>query len=453
MTALASNLAAAQFAAKTDRLTAKSETLDKQISTASSIKSMLLAFSTSLGDRVRAGDLSPQPLVANASVAVASLSGALRPSGTYSLEVTQLATAQNLASGAFASGASTVGSGTLTIRFGTVGAGTFAEDPAHAAVDVTIPPGATLAQTAAAINSANSGVYAYVANTAEGARLVLKGQEGAANGFVIEANEAVGDPGLAAIAWEPVAGAPSRLLQGAGNAAFAIDGLTRTATSNKIADAVPGLNLTLTATNAGSPTKITFADSGSAITATMQDLTAALNEIAAELGAATNPLTGELARDSGAQALRRTLSQLGTTVVMPNAAPGAPRTLNDLGLSIQRDGTFRLDSKRLEETLKASPQAAAAMFTTGLYGVFATFEGIARRANATSDPGSLAGSIARYNAQRTTIAADKAKLIEQQEALRARLTVRFAAADTRIGASQSTLSFLQNQIDAWNKGD
>jgi flagellar hook-associated protein 2 len=27
---------------------------------------------------------------------------------------------------------------------------------------------------------------------------------------------------------------------------------------------------------------------------------------------------------------------------------------------------------------------------------------------------------------------------------------RFAAADTRISASKSTLSFLQSQVDAWN---
>ena len=93
------------------------------------------------------------------------------------------------------------------------------------------------------------------------------------------------------------------------------------------------------------------------------------------------------------------------------------------------------------------------MFTTGLYGVYSTIEGIARKATSTLDPGSLGGSITRYTAQKTTISADKAKLADQQEALRARLTARFAAADTRIGYSKSTLSFLQNQIDAWNKGD
>jgi flagellar hook-associated protein 2 len=82
MAELATNLAAAQFAARTDRLAAKSELLDAQISTASNLKSMLFSLATSLGDRVRMGDLSPQPQVGNGAVAQASLSGSSQPRGT-----------------------------------------------------------------------------------------------------------------------------------------------------------------------------------------------------------------------------------------------------------------------------------------------------------------------------------------------------------------------------------
>jgi len=86
MTALASNLAAAQFAGRIDRLSSRSETLDRQISAASNLKSMLFSLATSLGDRVREGDLSPQPRIANGAVASASLSGSQQPAGSYSLE-------------------------------------------------------------------------------------------------------------------------------------------------------------------------------------------------------------------------------------------------------------------------------------------------------------------------------------------------------------------------------
>ena len=92
------------------------------------------------------------------------------------------------------------------------------------------------------------------------------------------------------------------------------------------------------------------------------------------------------------------------------------------------------------------------MFTTGLFGVYATFDKLSRGASTTGDPGSLAGSIARYQAKSSDISEAAAKLADQQETLRANMVARFAKVDTRISASKSTLSFLQSQIDAWNAG-
>ena len=76
--------------------------------------------------------------------------------------------------------------------------------------------------------------------------------------------------------------------------------------------------------------------------------------------------------------MRQALGQLAGTIVMPGAANGEPRTLADLGLATNRDGTFRLDSDRLSATLKSAPEGVAAMFTTGVNGVFATVDRFAR---------------------------------------------------------------------------
>ena len=448
MGALANNLANAQFAARADRLTAKSETLDKQISAASTLKGMLVTLASSLAARVRQGDLSPQPVIGNAAVARAALSGTSQPAGTFSLEVTALAKGQTLASPAYASAAAPSGSGTLTLRFGTL-AGGFTEDLTHPAVPITIASGAKLSDVATAINAARTGVTAYVANTAEGAKLVLKGAEGAASGFVLEAAETLGEEGLAALAWDGTA-APTRLLTSAADAAFKVDGLAMTARTNTAADAIPGVTLTLSATNTGAPTTISFSDPVAAITGAMTDLTSALNEVTSELGAAIDAKTGELAHDDGARALRRTLSALAGSVIMPSAPDGTVRTLADLGLKTMRDGSFQLDGARLAATLKSDPSGAAALFTNGLFGVFATIDGIARRASSSTDPGSLAGSISRYTSQKSKLGEQQAKLAEAQAAMRSRLVSRFAQADSNIGAAKSTLSFLQNQIDAWN---
>ncbi|RXZ65257.1 flagellar filament capping protein FliD [Pelagerythrobacter rhizovicinus] len=451
MVKLASDLADAQFALRNDRLAAKTEKLEQQISAASSLKNTLSALAGALGDRVRAGDLAVKPQIGNPAVATASSPSGTTGSGSYSLEVLALARGQTLASPAVADPAAVVGAGSLTFRFGTTDGTGFTADAEQAAVTVDIASGSTLTDIANAINAKKAGISAYVAQTAQGAQLVLKGPEGAQSGFIVEATETAGEEGLGALAWDPTAGGdPARLLAASADAEFKLDGLAMTSATNDVGTVAPGLELELTGTNAGMPTTIGFPSPVGTIATAMQDIVGALNEVVSELYTATDPMSGDLARDPGARALKRTLSELSGTVIMPNAPEGAPRTLADLGLVIQRDGTFRLDTQRLDATLERDPGGVAAMFTTGLYGVYATVDRISRQASRTGDPGSLAGSIARYQSQSTDLSDEAAKLADQQEALRANMVARFAKADSRIAASQSTLSFLQSQIDAWN---
>ena len=142
----------------------------------------------------------------------------------------------------------------------------------------------------------------------------------------------------------------------------------------------------------------------------MQDITGALNEIVAELRTATDPMSGDLARDTGARALMRSFSALGTTVILPNAPEGSPRTLAELGLAIQRDGSFTFDSARMAELMTRDPAGVAAMFTTRIDGIYSTIERISRSSSASGDPASLAGSIDRYQSQSQQIQTDLEKL-------------------------------------------
>ncbi len=452
MTALATNLANAQFATKIDRLASQSDTLDTQISAASTLKSAISNLSTSLGERVRSGDLSPQPLIANSSVAKLTSSGVPQSSSSYSLEVTSLATAQSVASKVVP--ANSVADGSLTITFGTTSGGTFTADSTHTALDITVPAGSSLADVANAINAKGGGITAYVSNTTDGAKLVIKGATGEANGFKITATDTSGDM-LSKLAFDPAAPGTGQLLTSAGNANVKIDGLPVTSASNTLTDVMPGVTMTLTGTNTGSPTQVTFNDPGTAINTAMADLTSALNEIASQINELTESKTGALSRDSGALALKRTFQQLTSTIIMPNAPEGTPRTLSDLGISLQKDGTFLLDTTRLTKTLKESPQAAAAMFTNGVSGVYATISKISTNASlANTDTASygatLATSIARMLKAKTKLTEDQTKLTDQQTTVRQQMIARFSATDSAVGASKSTLSFLKNQIAAWN---
>jgi flagellar hook-associated protein 2 len=211
MTGLAEQLAEAQFAGRNERLATKSETLEQRISLAGSIRSSFSTFASALGERMRTGDLAPLPNIGNTSVAAVSSPVGSIGKGSYSLEVTKLATNQVLTGPVYASATDTVGAGSLTIRFGSVTNAAFAEDTGRTPLSIDIAAGATLKDVASAINGKNAGLNAYVAQTSAGAQLVVKGADGAQNGFVIEAAEDGADPGLSALAWQP-GGDPARLV-------------------------------------------------------------------------------------------------------------------------------------------------------------------------------------------------------------------------------------------------
>ncbi|MFM2371942.1 MAG: hypothetical protein RIS85_1664 [Pseudomonadota bacterium] len=448
---LAEQLATAQYATRLDQLTTKNEKLTAQISSASNLKSLMSTLSSSIGSLIRTGDLAVTPSIASSSVATVT-KGTDTGSGSYSLEVTSLASSQKLVTPAYAASTSTVGAGTLTLRFGTVSGSSFTADSAQDAVDITIPTGATLADVATAINNTGSGVTAYVANGTSGAQLVLRGKDGASSGFVLEATETVGEEGLANLAWTPATDS-GQLKATAKNAAFSIDGVGYTSTSNTVNDAAPGLNLKLTGTNTGSPTTISFSNPADGITTAMSDLVEALNEVVSQLNSATDPASGDLANDSGARALRRSLIGLSGSTIMPNATTGQPSTLGDIGLKLERDGSFTLDTEKLTKALQNTPEAVGAMWTTGLYGVYSTVDKISRAAASSTGGDSLGASITRYTALQKSVGEKTDTLNTKQEDMRQRLVSRFAAMDTNVSASQSTLTFLKAQIDAWNSSN
>lgn len=454
MVKLAADLATARFAPQIAQLESRNEALEARISAASVLRNQLTQLASALGDRIRNGDLAPDARIGNPSVANVSVLPGANPEGTYNLEVTQLAASQTLALGAFSSGDELVGEGTFTLRFGVVNGAAFTSDGAQPQIDIAVTADDTLSSLASKINAADAGVTAYVANGTNGAQLVLKGAEGAQSGFVVETTSASATPSatpgdLTYLAWEP-ASDTGQLRQQAQDAEFLFDTIAMTSPGNRVTGLPEGIELDLAGTNIGTPTEISFADRSDKVTGVMSDLVAALNDITAELRRSASALGGELGSDSGARRLKSAFAGLTSEIIMPNAAPGEPRTLGELGLTINRDGSFSLDNERLGDTLSASPQGAAAMFTTGLFGVFATIDRIARNTSAVRDPGSLAGSISRYENQIQRNDERLAKISEQQDALRDRMTKTFVAADQRISLSNSTLDFLRSQIDVWN---
>lgn len=223
-----------------------------------------------------------------------------------------------------------------------------------------------------------------------------------------------------------------------------------TSPANRITGLPGGFGLVLTGTNAGAPASLSFANDPAAITGVMGDFVSALNDIVGQINQLAAPLGGALGNDPGARELRRDLAALAGEVVMPRAAAGEPRTLADLGLSLNRDGTFRLDNARLARSLETAPDAVAAMFSSGATGVFATVDRFARANSLITDPSSLGGSLKRFETQKAANDKRLTDIAEQQAALRDRLAREFTASERRVSASRSTLAFLRQQVDIWS---
>ncbi len=449
-TSLADELSQAEYSGQVDQLNSQNSTLTTQISEASTLMNMTSSLASSLDSLITAGQLSSAPQIANSAVATVS-AGTTTGSGTTTLEVDTLAQGQTIASPTIASSTGDVGSGSLTITFGTIAGSAFTAGSASP-VTIAVAQGSTLSDVATAINAAGAGVTAYVANNADGQQLVVTGPQGAANAFTISATQDATDPGLAQFAWSPDTtadpGSGSTLAAAATDASYVLDGVQRTSASNSITDAAPGISLNLTGTNQGSPTTISFTDPTQAITSGMNDLVSALNAIVTQLN--TDTAAGAaLDNDPGARALQQALSGLSSTTVMPDATAGQPATLGDLGLTTNKDGTFTLDTSVLDKALQSNPTAVAGMFTTGVNGVYATIFNLSQAVNDPTNGDSLAGSVKDMQSQQTSLATQLSTISTEQTALRTQLVSQFAALNSTVTADKSTQSFLTQQVALW----
>ncbi|MBV9880272.1 MAG: flagellar filament capping protein FliD [Gemmatirosa sp.] len=259
------------------------------------------------------------------TVAVA-VAGAGAAPGTYSLNVTSLAQAQKtVGSVAFASSSTAL---SLTGRLVVGGQ------------NVDIAAGDTLVGVRDKINlvSSTSNVQAtIVAANADGTgqRLVLTGlKSGAANAFTA-VDDAANTTSLTTALG--LGATPDVLAQ---DAVVQIDGaVTVSRSSNSIADAIPGVTLTLSAKGTST---LTVARQDSAATAAVQGFVDAYNKVQSFVATQANDPKGALPRDSLLRGTRNALSQ--TVLTDATGTPADLSRLSSVGISLQKDGTLSFDA-------------------------------------------------------------------------------------------------------------
>jgi flagellar hook-associated protein 2 len=311
-----------------------------------------------------------------ADTALASVSAtSTATAGSHAIEIQTLAQAQKLKSANFATTGTTVGSGTLTIQFGTYSGGTFTLNSEKAAQSITISSGnSSLAGIRDEINKANAGVSASIVNDGSGNRLVIASKDtGLSNALKITATDADGNntdnAGLSQLVYDASTGGTSNLTQttAASNATLIIDGITISKSSNKVTDAIEGVTLDLLKTNTGSTTTLNLARDAAGIQGAITSFVKAYNDLnksitdLSKYNAATKQasiLTGDSTVRSIQMQIRKALSDPLTT------AGGGLNLLSQVGISFQADGTVKFDSSKLTAALNDSTKDVSTLFAS-----------------------------------------------------------------------------------------
>ncbi|HEX7819226.1 MAG TPA: flagellar filament capping protein FliD [Sphingobium sp.] len=446
-TQLVTELVAASREPKETALNTRISTNNARISALASAKSSLTSFSTALTELLKSTSYSGQPVSNDTSIASVALIAGGVPSGLPAqLEVTQLAKAQVLESTTITGGATgAAGTGKLTFAIG-------GSSATATSFDVTMTaPANTLTDLAKAINDKNAGVTANIVTDSNGSRLVLKGDTGEAKAFTVTSADADADLQRFVTTGGTT---PLTQKQPAQNAKVNIDNVSMEFATNEITTAIPFVRIDLNKAAPG--TTVTLATDQP--TATMSDLVGefvdSYNTLKTALNSSTNSTTdkvGLLSSDTGVREMSRRLATLTNT---PLTDTGDYRTLSDLGISTNKDGTLKLDSVRLAKVLKDDPQAITQMLnptvpSTTKIGLGGALKTVTDFLN--GDNGPLAGSTNTYTKLQASLAEQMTTLDTNMTNYQDQLTKTYTAMQTQLATIKATQTYLTQQIAVWTK--
>lgn len=358
------------------------------------------------------------------TVAGASVSSGT-PNGIYNVEVVELATANKWITNTPVTATQTFGAGQLTL---TVGGESLAID---------IAEGATLQDVRSAINDAarSKGVQASVLTSNDGQYLSVSADKtGAANGFTLAFTSGGSDlQSLAASLQERVPAA---------DAEVKIDGLTVTASTNKITEAVPGLTLDL---KTKGTTTVTVSTDTAAASKLIQDFVTAYNTAINAINASTkyNAESNEPSALTGDAQMRSASGQL--RALMGDLLGGLDA--KTLGLQTKgyptSDGTLVFDSSKFTAALTADPEKIRTAFTgdTAFAGRLQTAVG-----SYIGTDGAFTLRTNGLNAQIKDVTAQRTALDARMEAVGNRYKAQFVALDSMISQMNTTSSALAQQL-------
>ncbi len=347
-----------------------------QLSAVGTLKSALSTFQSSLSSLTSlSGFTAMKASGYDTSILNASVTSSA-PSGTYAVNVTQLAQSQVLAAQGQTSTTAAIGSGTSTtisFQFGTVSGGTLSNGQYSGATftqngnlsggSITInSSNNTLAGIRDAINSANLGVSASIVNDGSSTpnRLALTSTAG---GSSSEMKISVsGDSTLASLLSNDPAGTQNMSEVTTGqNAQATINGIAVQSPTNTLSNVVDGTSLTLSKTGS---TTVSVANDASATSAGVVSFVKAYNALRISLNSLTNIDTSNSANNGplASDVSTKTLVNQITDVLGQAIGSGTYQSLGSIGVTMGSDGTLSIDDTKLSAAIAASPSQVAGLF-------------------------------------------------------------------------------------------
>lgn len=454
VSSLVSQLVAATRAGQDANISTQTQAVTTQISALGTLKSALSTFQDSLTSIDTVSSFNAATATTSDATVFTATAGSDAQPGSYSVSVSQLASAQQIVSKAFTGGGSdTVGTGTLQVS---LGGSSF-----NINVDST---NNTVAGLASAINSAtgNPGVIATVITGTDGAHLELQSaQTGAANS--IKLTETDGGTGLSGITYDSTNTANFTQIAQAQDAQFSISGISHTSSSNTVSDALNGITLTLTgvskastSTGTGSTStlassQLTVAPDTDSITTNVSAFVDAYNTLVQAiqpLGSydQTTSTAGPMLGDATLQGVQSDIRSALYSLV--NTGSSTYNSLASVGITTNKDGTLSFNKTSFQTALASAPTAVAQLFA-GSKGVASTLE--SRINTELGSGGAISNRSATLIKQENALTDQTNKLNDQMTALTASLTQQYSHLNTLLSSLQSMSAYLSQQFNALPK--
>lgn len=375
-----------------------------QLTALGTVKGAVSTFQTSVQALSSASQFGQMTASVGDSTVATATAVSTATAGTHSLVVDQLAQNQSLKTTAYQSVDSVIGTGHLSIQFGQINgqlksdgtyrnatgeSGTPPEDTSAGAAPIpatfTVNAGAssldiditssnnTLAGIRDAINAKHAGVNASIVNDGSGFRLVLSSAAGGAKSSMRISVTNDGDSsntdnaGLSQLAFDPTqaVGSGQNLVQAqkGQDAAFSLDGISITRSSNTVSDALNGVTLNLLKAGSGA-TSLSIGQDTSSVLTNVQNFVKGYNDLQTQLKQLTayDPTTKTAAVLQGDSTIRNLQYQVRETMNGMLVGSGSYRTLSSVGISFDKDGTMTFDSSKLSTALSTDPDGVAALF-------------------------------------------------------------------------------------------